>query len=75
MIKRKDIAAELNKLMLEYAAKLDASVELVQKECDKEDFEAYRDGVGKIMGCMLFEVINPLYEKYPELTPKEMKRQ
>ncbi len=29
--------------------------------------------IGKSMGAMLFEVINPIVAKYPELKPPELK--
>jgi hypothetical protein len=35
--------------------------------------EGLPKGVGKIMGEMLFEVMNPLYKKHPDLKPEELK--
>lgn len=72
MIQEKAVAKEVSQLMIEYGAKLDASVALVKQKCSAEEFEAYRKAVGKIMGYMLLDVMNPLYEKYPDLKPAEL---
>lgn len=72
MINDKDIAKEVNQLMLEYGAKLDMSVARVKQKCSAVEFEAYRKAVGKIMGYMLLDVMNPLYENHPDLKPKDL---
>jgi len=72
MIKSQDLAADINALMLEIGAKLDASVAVVQENASKEEFARYRDAVGKIMGDILLDVMNPLYELHPEIRPKEL---
>jgi hypothetical protein len=73
MIEQKDVAAEVSKLMLEFGSRLDASVALVQVKCSATELQAYRRAIGKIMGEMLLEVMNPLYRKHPDLKPKELK--
>jgi hypothetical protein len=72
MLTNKTTAAEINKLMLEMGAKLDASVVLVEQTCSENEFKEYRRVVGKLMGEILLEVMNPLYEMNPELKPKEL---
>jgi hypothetical protein len=71
-MKQKTIAEQINNLMLEYGSKLDNSLALVKKECDEEDFLAYRNAVGKLLAMMLTEVMNPLYKEHPDLKPKEL---
>ena len=66
LVIKRDIAETISKLMLEYGAKLDDSVRLVMDNCPAEDFHAYRLAVGKIMGEMLTEVMNPLYREHPD---------
>jgi hypothetical protein len=73
MIRDKAIAGEVNKLMLDYGAKLDASLVLVKDRCSSEEFVAYRTVVGKILGEMLLEVMNPIYLQHPDLKPPELK--
>jgi hypothetical protein len=68
----KDVAGQINEMMLRFGAELDQSVELVQKECDETELVRYRRAVGKIMGEMLLEVMNPIYEAHPDLKPPEL---
>jgi hypothetical protein len=72
MIQNKDVAKEINDLMISYGAKLDASIAIVKDKCSDEEFYAYRKVVGKIMGEMLLEIMNPLYMQHPELKPKDL---
>lgn len=72
MIEEKDVAMEVSRLMLDFGAKLDASVALVKERCTTAEFEAYRKAIGKIMGGMLLDVVNPLYQKHPDLKPSEL---
>ena len=72
MIHDEDIAKEISQLMIEYGAKLDASVALVRQQCSAVEFEVYRRAVGTIMGDMLLNVMNPLYKEHRHLKPKEL---
>jgi hypothetical protein len=69
---KKDIAEKISALMLEYGEKLDNSVKIVMDTSSTEEFEAYRNAVGQIMGTMLVDIMNPLYRKYPDLKPPEL---
>ncbi len=60
-------------MMLEYYAKLDASVQLVQDRCSIDEFKKYRKAMGLIMGHMTTEVMMPLYKKHPDLEPISFK--
>lgn len=72
MILEKEVASQVSALMLEFGAKLDKSLELVQEKCSNEEFEAYRDVVGILLTEMLTGVMNPLYAEHPDLKPKEL---
>jgi hypothetical protein len=72
MIENVEVAKEISDLMLEYGARLDKSVALVSERGSAEELKAYRRAVGKIMGEMLLEVMNPLYARHPDLKPKEL---
>jgi hypothetical protein len=69
MITNKETATQISSLMLELAAKLDASVALVQDTCEEVEFNSYRRIAGNLMGTMLLEVMNPLYQTHPDLKP------
>lgn len=58
--------------MLDYDAKLAASVALVMGRCGSEEVKAYQPAVGKKMGEMLFEVMIPVNEVHPDLRPPEL---
>ena len=69
----KAAARQISELMLEYYAKLDASVQLVRDRCSEEEFKKYREAIGLIMGYMTTEVMVPLYKKNPDLEPPGFK--
>ena len=54
------------------AAEQDAALIKIQSLGTAEEFNEYRLMIGKSMGAMLFEVINPIVAKYPELKPPQM---
>lgn len=63
------IASDINKLMLDYAAKLNESLRVVMDRCPAEEFKRYREAVSDIMATMLLDVMNPIYAEHPELKP------
>jgi hypothetical protein len=68
-----DVARRVSMLMLEIGAKLDASIADVQASCPLPEFEMYRREVAQIMGRMLLDLMNPLYDEHPEIKPKGLK--
>lgn len=69
---KKDVADVINRLMVDYGAKLNESVRLVMETSSAEEFETYRTAVGQIMGTMLIDIMNPIYREHPELKPPEL---
>jgi hypothetical protein len=69
----KAIAQNISALMLEYGAKLDDSVSLVMAHCTEDELKRYKGAVGRIFGCMMLEIMNPLYDEHPDLKPPELK--
>lgn len=65
MVNDKGTAILISDLMLRFGKELDESVAVVQSRCDEDEFKAYREAVGFIMGEMLIKIMNPLYEKHP----------
>jgi hypothetical protein len=70
---KKETAEAISKLMLDCGAKLDDSVRIVMENCSKEEFHAYRCAVGKVMGTMLTEIMNPIYREHPDLKPEKLR--
>ena len=69
----RDAAKIVMELVTRNAAEQDAVLTEIQSLCTEEEFNEYRLMIGKSMGAMLFEVINPIIAKYPELKPSELR--
>jgi hypothetical protein len=69
VIKDKLIAEGVSKLMLEFGGRLDDSIATVRHGCSDAEFRAYRLAVGKVLGEMLLEIMNPIYREHPDLKP------
>lgn len=69
LIEDPNVAKQIADLMQDCTARLDKSVAMVMDECRSEEFQNYRSAVGKVMGEILLEVLNPLYAKHPNLKP------
>lgn len=59
-------------VVIKNAGEQDAALARIQPMCSADEFSEYRLMIGKSMGAMLFEVINPIVAKYPELKPPQM---
>ncbi len=72
MIADKFVAAKISELMIRQGKELNESVGMVKSSCSEEEFVIYQKAIGKIMGCILLDVMNPLYKMHPELKPKKL---
>ena len=70
---KKDVAQQISSLMLEFGAKLDSSVELVVANGSAVEALRYKRAVGKILGEMLVEIMNPIYAEHPDLKPPQLR--
>lgn len=66
---KKKTAKKILHLMFEIGPALDGSTALVKTEESEAVFKKYRATVGKLMGDMLVEVINPICSEFPEMKP------
>ncbi|WP_075188146.1 hypothetical protein [Teredinibacter haidensis] len=69
---KKQVATEVIDLMVEFGDRLNQSVTLVQDHCSKDELDAYRRSVGKLMGNMLLDIMNPIFDEHPELKPDQL---
>jgi hypothetical protein len=69
----RDAAKIVMELVTRRAAEQDALLIEIQSLCTEDEFNEYRHMIGKLMGAMLFEIINPIIAKYPELKPSELR--
>jgi hypothetical protein len=63
-------AKQVSELMLDISSRLNQSVLDVRDTASAEEFAVYRRAVGRIMGEILLEVLNPLYARHPQLKPE-----
>jgi hypothetical protein len=61
---------QVSELMLDISERLNQSVLAVQGAGSAEELAVYRHAVGRIMGEILLEVLNPLYARHPQLKPE-----
>lgn len=73
MMNNKQVAKDINDLMLEYQGRLSESVSLVRENCDDAEVYAYRKAIGEVLAKMILGVMNPIYDTHPELKPEVLK--
>ena len=66
-------AEKILNLILRHGAEQDKVLVEIRPLCSEEEFHRYKRMIGKSMGCMLLEVINPIVETYPDLRPPQLK--
>lgn len=69
MINQLETAKKISELMLDTYNRLDESVSLVRTTGTDEEFERYRAVIGRVLGRILIDILNPLYSMHPSLRP------
>jgi hypothetical protein len=69
MISNKQIASEVSGRILEVNRLLNEVVALAQGGCSPEELSALKLAVGRVLGELLVEMANPLYQAHPGLKP------
>ena len=75
MISDKTTAEAIDRSMRSCSSALNESIRLVMETCPDEEFQVYRKKVATLMADIYFEVLRPLYRKYPDLEPPELRRE
>ena len=73
MINDKEIAREIVRVMLDAGARIDETVALVQERGTPDELAKYRQAAGVVMSDLLFEVMNPIFERHPDLRPPQLR--
>lgn len=68
----REAAKKLLSIVLRHSAEQDGALLELQKICSESEFNEFKRMVGKSMGAMLLEIINPIVAKYPDLRPPEL---
>lgn len=69
MVENREIAFEINNRALEVSRLMNEIVVIAQAECSSEEMRVLKLAVGRVLGELLFEILNPLYRAHSELKP------
>jgi hypothetical protein len=69
MISDKQIASEISGRILEVNRLLNEIVSLAQGGCSPGELSILKLAIGRVLGELLVEIVNPLYQAHPELRP------
>jgi len=69
MISDSGTAKQISDLMQDVFCRLDESVAVVKQTCSPEEAAAYSKAVGRVVGPIVMDVLEPLYERHPFLKP------
>ena len=72
MIQSQVTAAAVHEQVLKASEALNQALRLVQEGGSEQEFSSFRASTGKVLGEILFEILNPLYALHPELMPPEL---
>ena len=72
IIEDKETARNVSKAFIEASGLLAESVAAVARTASADQLAEYKLAVGKVLGEMLFEIVNPLYGDHPDLIPNGM---
>ena len=66
-------AAQVERLGRSANAALNEALIVAQANCTADEFVALRSVVGRIMGTIVIELLQPLYAEHPGITPPELR--
>jgi hypothetical protein len=69
MIKNASTARQISELMLEIFSRVDASLAEVKKACSPQELSAYRKATSHVVGSIVMDFLEPLYQAHPTLKP------
>ncbi len=69
MIYHPETAKQISDLMTDMFARLCDSCQAVREHCSPEEYAAYKKATARIASGIVFDVMEPLYEKNPSLKP------
>ena len=69
----KATAARVSALLEAAIGKLSEAVETAQRSAPPDEYESLRRGAGLAIGRISHEMLDPIYEQYPDLTPPRVR--
>jgi len=67
-----NVAKHVNELMLEFRIRLSDSVGYVREKCDEEEALRYKKAIAKVLGYMIYDIAEPIYDRHPDLRPEDL---
>jgi hypothetical protein len=71
MIENAELAADVSRTLQTTFEALGDSIVSVNAGCDEAEASLYREKIGDIFYIIVFGILEPLYEKHPQLKPPD----
>jgi hypothetical protein len=71
MISDINIAKQISDMMTTVFSQITESISMVKENCTPEDAAAYKRALGRLLGAIVMDVLEPLYERNPALKPAD----
>jgi len=71
MISNAVIAKQVSDLARDFELKLQESLERVKEVCPPEEYAAYKKATGRVVSRIVFDLLEPLYDRNPTLKPPQ----
>ena len=70
MIENPEVAKQISDLMTDMFTRLSDSCDSVRRQCSEQEYKAYLKSTAPLASAIVMEVMEPLYEKHPQLKPR-----
>jgi hypothetical protein len=67
----KQLAAKVTRRLLRIGAELDQTLMIIKTKGSPKDVRRFRPAIGKAMGELYAEIIEPILEEHPSLIPRD----
>ena len=71
MIEDQDTAKHVYDVLLNCRVEISRSVDFVKDRCTEAEAEEYKKAVGRALGYLIYEVMEPIRERHPSVHPDE----
>lgn len=65
-------AKQVERILRDANGRLNDALLVIKEDCSIEEFEGYRRTIGEIMGAVVVDLLQPIYQQFPEATPSEL---
>lgn len=70
---QREIANDVLVSVFQCSGELENVVRKLKENCSENELEKYRLGVGKVMAEMYDQIMKPIFDEHPDLTPDGFK--